>query len=395
VPIGFDDDMNYLGGVRKRILTAVTAVPSTVRLIEDTETFRYVTLLCLLRRRELRLISVWHPSFLSLLMDALPRHWDSLLTDVESGRCSALSGSAVARQCSARPMPQRADELRSCDPNDLQAVWSWLRVISCWGDAHAEIGCNELRRRFPQVLVQEKGLLATEAFVTIPFAGRSPLSVRSHFFEFIDDRGCLRLVDQLQENGEYEVVVTTAAGLWRYRLGDRVRVTGFVGQTPSLKFIGRTGQVSDRFGEKLSEAFVTDVIQKLIAEHDGHVAFAMLAPEHDDQRKLHYTLYLQAKPATDYAERLDSLLRSNPHYDCCRRLGQLQPARVFQVSKDGYATYVAQEMKAGKRLGEIKPKALAGSTDWAGQFDGRYVDQSGVPRDTPTIWPLALTANPR
>src|SRR5581483_2585239 len=72
VPVGFDDDAAYLGGARRRLVAAVLAAPSEVRLIADAEAFRYVTLLCLLRQPELRLISVWHPSYLSLLLDALP-----------------------------------------------------------------------------------------------------------------------------------------------------------------------------------------------------------------------------------------------------------------------------------------------------------------------------------
>ena len=69
VPIGFDADTAYLGGTRQRLANVVMAVPDELRFIKDMEVFRYVTLLCLLHQRELRLISVWHPSFLSLLLD--------------------------------------------------------------------------------------------------------------------------------------------------------------------------------------------------------------------------------------------------------------------------------------------------------------------------------------
>jgi len=46
------------------------------------EAFRWTTLLMLLRARELRLISVWHPSFLALLFEPLPLWWDGLLDDL-------------------------------------------------------------------------------------------------------------------------------------------------------------------------------------------------------------------------------------------------------------------------------------------------------------------------
>src|SRR5205807_3754245 len=65
VPIGFDADTAYLAGRRQRLARAVMAAPQELHLIRDIDTFRYVTLLCLLRQRDLRVISVWHPSFLT------------------------------------------------------------------------------------------------------------------------------------------------------------------------------------------------------------------------------------------------------------------------------------------------------------------------------------------
>ena len=99
IPIGFDADTAYLGGTRQRLASAVMAVPDALRLIKSVEIFRYVTLLCLLRQRELRLISVWHPSFLTLLLDALPASWDALLADIGNGSCKyASSVSPVVRE---------------------------------------------------------------------------------------------------------------------------------------------------------------------------------------------------------------------------------------------------------------------------------------------------------
>jgi hypothetical protein len=35
------------------------------------------------------------------------------------------------------------------------------------------------------------------------------------------------------------------------------------------------------------------------------------------------------------AETLDAALRKNPHYACCRDLGQLLPVRVFVIRERG------------------------------------------------------------
>jgi hypothetical protein len=374
VPIGFEDDSAYLGGFRKKIASEVMAVPSEMRLISEMEQFRYLTLLCLLRREDLSLISVWHPSFLSLLLDALPGCWEELLHDIESG-CCRYAGSlspAILRSLMLRPMLRRARQLRGANPLEPETIWPRLRVISCWGDGHANFAQKELERRFPSTLVQSKGLIATECFVTIPFAGFYPLAVTSHFFEFRDEQGRIFLAHELERGGIYEVIVTTGGGLWRYRLQDQVQVTGFVGRTSSLRFLGRQGSVSDRTGEKLSEHFVAQAIQAVTSGLPSLPQFAMLAPDEDFQG-CHYTLYVEGDVPCEMKERLEKLLCQNIHYAWCRKLGQLHGLRIFKIEKAGYEAFVSRRQLAGKRIGEIKPCALSPENGWTQRFRGDYL----------------------
>ncbi len=373
VPIGFDDDSAYLGGASKRFVDAVMAVPSELRLVSDMEQFRYLTLLCLLRQRDLRLISIWHPSFLSLLLDALPAYWENLLRDIKRGscRCSDLLPSTVLRALSLCPMPRHAHQLKDADPAKPETIWPHLKVISCWGEGHAKFAKADLERRFPSAFIQSKGLLATEGVVTIPLADTQPLAVCSHFFEFIDGQGKIHLAHQLKKDETYEIVVTTGGGLWRYRLQDEVEVTGFIGQTPTLQFLGRKGNVSDRFGEKLSESFVAQAIQGAASEMNSSPRFAMLAPD-EDQLGCRYTLYVEGDTPSEIAGRLDQLLCENSHYAWCRKLGQLQPLRLFRIKTAGYESFVIREQSRGKRLGEIKPCSLSVGNDWSRNFQGDY-----------------------
>lgn len=184
VPIGFDRDTAYLGGTRQWLANAVMAVPEELRFVEDFDVLRYITLFCLLRHRELRLISVWHPSFLLLLLNALPANWQSLLEDIRSGRCRHASALPPEHRAALKlpPLPRRERELRAVDPSKPEEIWPRLKLISCWGDGTAELAASNLKQLFPTTVVQPKGLLATEAFVTIPFAGVQPVAIRSHFF---------------------------------------------------------------------------------------------------------------------------------------------------------------------------------------------------------------------
>jgi GH3 auxin-responsive promoter len=374
VPIGFDADTAYLGGTCQRLASTVMAVPDELCLVKDMEVFRYVTLLCLLRQRELRLISVWHPSFLTLLLDALSTNWQELLADIRNGQCKHADKlpPIVLTALRLRTLPHRGDELLCADPLKLETLWPRLKLISCWGDGSAGFATASLKKLFPNVILQPKGLLATEAFVTIPFAGLQPVAVRSHFFEFVDDAGAVHRVHELRAGQTYEVVVTTAGGLWRYRLRDSVRVTGFIGQTPALQFLGRNGNVSDLFGEKLSETFVIETIQQTLASLDAPLNFVLLAPD-KDASGCRYTLYVEGKPLGHLAESLDCALRRNPHYAYCRDLGQLRPVRLFAIAEFGYETYAKRQTTQGARLGEIKPTSFSRTSGWSDIFTGTYV----------------------
>ena len=358
VPIGFDTDAAYLGGIGQKLAQAVMAVPSNVGRKRSMETFRAETLLHLLRCRELRLISVWHPSFLTLLLDAMPDLLKNLIDQIATGSDSI------------KPLPGRAAELRCADPGRPETFWPKLSVISCWRDAAAALAVQDLRHRFPNISIQAKGLIATEAFVTLPFGQHHLLAINSHFFEFMDPDGRIFTAETLRVGVEYEVVVTTAGGLWRYRLGDRVSVTGFTHKTAALKFLGRGADVSDRFGEKLSESFVNEAL----AEIFGHQSprFALVAP---DEQNGHcgYTLYVEGTADANWAENLDQILRRNPHYAYCRDLGQLSSLRVFKIAENAYERFVCRQAMHGSRIGDIKPKALSGASDWSKVFSGKYL----------------------
>src|ERR1700675_3600811 len=71
VPIGFDDDSAYLGPFRQSLINASMAVPSELRQVASIDDWRYASALLLLRRRDLRLVSVWHPFFFSLLLNVI------------------------------------------------------------------------------------------------------------------------------------------------------------------------------------------------------------------------------------------------------------------------------------------------------------------------------------
>ena len=391
IPIGFEDDSEYLGRIGSRLVKAVLAVPSTVRLIEDIDHFRYISLLFLLRSQNLSLISIWHPTFLTLLLEPLAAWLPQLTSDIAKGQITppiALSSELRARLTKAMsPDPKRASEIHACRSltNDTgvacSELWPQLRLISGWADGNAEPYVPTLTSIFPNAAFQPKGLVSTEGITSIPIRG-SPncaLAVRSHFFEFLpQDKpsgDTTVLAHELVQGRRYSVVISTGGGLYRYKTHDLVDAIGYVNSCPLLRFVGKEAHVSDRFGEKLNSMHVQQALDSVLAPHDISAEFTMVAFD-ETQSGPAYTLFVESKRASDQSliaagTAIENALQQNYHYAYARDLGQLEALRVFRIDRGGHQTFAKVCQENGQRIGGLKPSALNNLTGWSNSFSGR------------------------
>jgi hypothetical protein len=378
IPVGLEHDSDYFPPFARALLDRVLGTPRALSRVPDIEAWRYLTLRALLALPDLAFISVWNPSFLTLLADALDGLWERLLHDMKVGDLSVTIDSDL-RGDLARALPARPDlaitlrrRFGARPPEDLGIVWNRLALISCWTDGHAQRAVVGMTRRFPRVEVQSKGLLATEGVVSFPMieAGGSVAAVASHYLEFVAEGGqhaeaCG--VEDLTTGASYEVLLTTSGGLYRYRLKDLVRVTGWHRNTPTLTFAGRADRSSDLVGEKLSPRYVERVLEQAAAATGVKPSFAMLAPVWGLTPRYH--LFVQG--AADAAERLardvETRLMETHHYALCRRLGQLGAVRAAPVL-DADRTYERVCVARGQRAGAIKPASLDPHFGWENEF---------------------------
>ncbi len=416
IPIGFEEESAYFGRVQSRLITAVMAVPSAVKLISDLASFRYVTLLFLLRSRTLALVSVWNPTFFMLLLDGLEPWGARLADDIAAGTLTppapldADLHAVLLRQNRADPARGREVSAilgRESDPAQRNAaLWPRLRLLSCWADANAAPYPRQLAALFPQARLQPKGLLATEGFVSFPLHGQPghALSVQSHFYEFIPQENHRKgaedtklgmerkslgsshlcgenfetlLAHELAVGARYAVVISTGGGLLRYQLGDIVEVVGKINQCPLLRFVGRQ-RVVDWFGEKLNAAHVGGVVEEALHAHSVEAAFAMLACDPDLVPPT-YALYIQsaAEPSRLYSlgHAIEKSLCQNPHYAYCRALGQLGELRLFAVEVGARQTYIDGCVSLGQRAGDVKPVWLHRDGGWSKRFVGQFLSR--------------------
>ncbi len=361
VPIGFDDDTEYFSPVMRWALNRMMAVPNSVAQAADMEAWRWQTCLHLLRAESLGLISVWSPTYLSLLMAYISHNLDVLLAALPARRAQRI-----------RHAVDRAGRLTG------EALWPHLKLISCWTDSIAAHFLPELRQWFPHTPLQGKGLLATEGVVSAPLLPEDgsgcPLAINSHFLEFIDldhpDRiPCL--AHEMKNGGAYSPIMSTGGGLYRYHLKDVVHCVGHVGATPKVRFWGKLDRVSDLCGEKVHASQVEAALQIARDKTGAQWRFAMLAPV--PGQPSHYRLFVDsdadASLLTQVGQHLEAHLATGHHYATCQRLGQLAPLQVQRVAH-GWQVFQRTLVAAGQRAGDIKPTALDARHDWVSAFSG-------------------------
>ena len=108
--------------------------------------------------------------------------------------------------------------------------------------------------------------------------------------------------------------------------GDKIEVTGFYGQLPLMRFVGRNSLVSDWFGEKLNERHIERVIAEIFETAPD---FALLALE--QRAKAPLCSLVAVSMVKSCVEMLEKLLCANHHYETCRKLGQLEGAEICQI----------------------------------------------------------------
>ncbi|NET02728.1 MAG: GH3 auxin-responsive promoter family protein [Sphaerospermopsis sp. SIO1G1] len=331
------DDLDYLDGWLKWFLRFWLVIPEKLTGLKNANDFKHQLAIALLKAESLETISIWSPSFLQVQLKYIQEHKKFLKTELQN-------------QISSQ-------RLKLLDDDNINWVEMWpeLKLISCWDSVNAADQAQSLKTQFPGVLVQGKGLLATEAPMTIPLiqAGGYVPVLDQVFFEFEDDENNIYNLHELNVNQEYKIIISQKGGLYRYRIGDRIKVTHFYQNTPCLEFIGRSQTTSDLVGEKLQEDFVKNALEKLNLQNTN---FKSLIPVAEPP---HYILMLDAatEQPSIIAEKLDQILSESYHYHRARKLGQLTKPEVL-ISEQIPEILVNHRLQNGGVWGGIKHQVL-------------------------------------
>ena len=362
-----------LGRAQMRIVRRMYVAGEAVSAIADPQA-KYYTLMRLAIPRDVAILSTANPSTILKLMAVAQDHLERLLRDLRDGTLSP-PGELPAGLAAGLPLRRHAELARRIEQGvardgRLRTGHFWnLSVLTHWTGGTLGLYLPPVRALTENVPIRDVGLLASEGRFSIPLLDGTPAGaadVTSALLEFIpaEDEAAAHPVTyrigELETGREYFLVFSNFSGLWRYHIQDRVRVTGWLGQTPLIEFLSKGSHASSITGEKLTEHQVVEAvaaactamglqIQRFCAQ--GHFAdppYYLLSADCTDAR------------LGSLAEAVDEALQKlNVEYAAKRCSGRLGPVRVTRADPEQFArdeqAFLASR---GNRLEQYKPRYL-------------------------------------
>ncbi|CAK8535211.1 unnamed protein product [Lathyrus sativus] len=164
---------------------------------------------------------------------------------------------------------------------------------------------------------------------------------------------------------EYELVVTTCSGLYRYKVGDILKVTGFKNNAPQFSFVGRKNVVLSIDSDNTDEVELHDAIKNAVTHLVPYGADVADYTSYADLRTIpgHYVLYWELNhkgsttiPDCVYEDCCITIEESlNSYYRLCRvsykSIGPLEIKIVEQGTFDKLMDYA---ISSGSSINQYK-----------------------------------------
>ncbi|HEY0404704.1 MAG TPA: GH3 auxin-responsive promoter family protein [Pyrinomonadaceae bacterium] len=361
-----------------RLIRRAQAIPYAVAEIADYDR-RYFLIARFALAARVSFIITPNPSTLLRLAQVMSQCVEDLLRAIHDGALgiAATSQPSVCVQLSKtlRPDPARARLLArvvaatgSLRPADC---WPDLKLIACWVGGSVGTQARKLADAYGPLPLRDLGYIASEGRFTVPTEDDTPsgiLALGSNYYEFIPEgeaanaQPTVLSSHELEANKRYSVLLTTAGGLYRYRIQDIVEVTGFHHRAPLVAFVRKEGEMTNITGEKL---------------HVNHFILAL-----DETRRRARLDLEQFRAVPDYAAN-----RYDIHLELRSQVSHARLQREALPLIDEALASVNVEYAQKRASGRLRaPRLRLMRAGWANQISRQQIDASK--RDTQYKWPL-------
>ncbi|MFD7895546.1 GH3 auxin-responsive promoter family protein [Streptomyces sp. NPDC059743] len=312
-----------------------------------------------------------NPAMIAAVPYQLGLWWQRIVKDVHDGTLGGAPYGPADPERAAQ-LESLADYFGQVSPHH---VWPRVRALFGWTTGVASLYMPSLRERFGAgTAVLTAPVAASEGPVGVPL-DRHPsagsLVPSASVYEFVDadedlgpGSGTL-LPEQLEPHRDYHVVFSHVGGLYRYAVGDIVRVVDRVAGVPRVAYAGRSTR-SDAAGERLREAQVVRALEEALASTGlvlRNVACRVEEAEERAGRAPRYVFAVAPESPwlTAETERFAALLDTalgaeSPGYARALRERRLAPATVRLLHPDAFHREWHARVADGVRPTQVKDR---------------------------------------
>ncbi|GLJ20877.1 hypothetical protein SUGI_0380900 [Cryptomeria japonica] len=302
--------------------------PMEAILCPDSHQSMYAQLLCgLAQNKQVLRAGAVFASGLLRAIHFLEQHWRSLCHDIRMGSPSEedVTDPSIRKAVMniLNPDPEMADLMeRECSKESWEGIikrlWpntKYLEVIVTGAMAQYIPTLDFYSGRLPQLCTMYASSECYFGLNLHPVSKPSEVSYtimpNMGYFEFIPLPGdnhsgkinnqpdLVELAD-VKVGEEYELVVTTYAGLYRYRVGDVLRVTGFHNSAPQFHFVCRKNVMLSIDSDKTDEVELQKAMDKATKHLESYGARVIEYTSYADVSTIpgHYVLFWELNSAT-------------------------------------------------------------------------------------------------
>ncbi|MBD7910800.1 GH3 auxin-responsive promoter family protein [Clostridium cibarium] len=359
------------------ILPYLYTSPVEVMEIKDKEDSIYLHLLFALEEVKLLYISgVFISNVLDLFRILEEKHED-LVKDIRRGyinkklNLDEFTRKKINKYLSSNA--SRADKLEEEFNKGFKGIskriWPSLTYITTVTGANFSIYDDKVNYYTDSLPIYSPAYGATEAMIGInPYSDkiRYVILPDTAFYEFIPLNECEKkqietlCLNEVKKEEKYEILVTNYAGLYRYRIGDVVKVIGFYNNSPEIEFLYRKNQVLNMVAEKTNEEHITNAIRNTVKKMNLSLVDYTTKPDNSITPG-RYIFYFELKDIISDSKKrllqevLDKEIRaSNLAYDRARNNKRLGIVKIMLLKPNTFKLMKESLISKGISKNQIK-----------------------------------------
>lgn len=238
----------------------------------DNFVIPYVKLRLALIEKNLTMMESIYLYEIDILLEYLYQNWKLLLNDIKKKECSVAISNSVKEKLNLIVCdPERIKYLEEIfrkfkGKPSLKLIWPKLAYLSGIGQKNAHY-VESIKKYASSIPIYYFSYASSECMCGIATKldlDEYVLLPRSAFYEFADEKQNVYLPSDVKIGEKYELIITTFTGLYRYQTNDIIWITGFEGQSPRFKVLGRKNKVLSIAGEKIDEWTIHEAMRNII-----------------------------------------------------------------------------------------------------------------------------------